>query len=220
VDTFCSLQVDLRDRPCLIIGGGAVAERKLKVLQGCGAKLTVVSPVLNEALKALVAAGLIDYTADIYRPVYLDHKFLVICATNKPEINRQAAADCLKRGILVNTVSEPASCSFFMPAIYKKGLLSIAVSTAGSSPILARRIKDQIARMFDDQFDQYLQFLKESRLEVLNHLAAGERRKAVLEELAGDHFFEQFRKMTPEEAIAMMKKMIAEAEEKDRRERN
>lgn len=212
MDSFCPLHVDLKDRQCLVVGGGTVAERKVKVMLAYRAKVTVVSPDLNSGLESLVNAGEITHIADNYRPVYLKDKFIVICATDDPGINRSAAAECRIRGILVNTVSEPENCSFFLPALLKKGLLTVAVSTAGSSPALARRVRNELGASLSSEYEAYTQFLNKIRPQVLARVKDAGQRKALLEYLAGAEFFAAFETLPPVEIEKLAEQLITDRE--------
>ncbi len=212
MDSFCPLHVDLKDRQCLVVGGGTVAERKVKVMLSYRAKVTVVSPDLSAGLESLVNAGEITYIADSYRPAYLKDKFLVICATDDPGINRAAAVECRSRGILVNTVSEPENCSFFLPALLRKGLLTVAVSTAGSSPALARRVRNELGAFLSSEYEGYTQFLNKMRPLVLARVKDAGQRKALLEYLAGAEFFTAFGTLPPGEIEKLTEQLITARE--------
>jgi len=219
VESFCPLNIDLKGRKGLVIGGGSVAERKVKTLQAYGADLTVVSPELNSPLKELTETGEVSYIKDIYRPVYLQDMFLVICATSDEEVNRLAADHCIERGILVNSVSEPDRCTFFFPALLKKGPLTVAVSTAGSSPALSRRIKEQLDSYFGSEYEEYLSYLGEVRPRIIAQVTDKAARREIFEYLAGDEFFSTFKEKPRPEIDRVVEGLVAgqEAADKDSR---
>ncbi|MGM0651536.1 MAG: precorrin-2 dehydrogenase/sirohydrochlorin ferrochelatase family protein [Bacillota bacterium] len=212
MESFCPLHIDLKGRKGLVIGGGSVAERKVKTLLAYGADLTVVSPELNPSLKELTEAGEVSYINDIYRPAYLQDMFLVICATSDEEVNRQAADHCIKRGILVNSVSEPEYCTFFFPALLKKGPLTVAVSTAGSSPAISRRIKEQLDGYFGPEYEEYISFLGEMRPRIIARIKDKEARRDFFECLAGNQFFKKFKEKSRPEIDDLVEEMLAEIE--------
>jgi len=209
VESFCPLHIDLKGRKGLVIGGGSVAERKVKTLQAYGANLTVVSPELNSPLKELTEAGEVSYINDIYRPAYLKDQFLVICATDDEEVNRLAAGHCIERGILVNSVSEPDRCTFFFPALLKKGPLTVAVSTAGSSPALSRRIKEQLDGYFGSEYEEYLSYLGQIRPRIIARVRDKAARREIFEYLAGDEFFSTFKENPRPEIEEIVEEMVA-----------
>ncbi len=216
MESFCPLHIDLKGRKALVIGGGSVAERKVNTLLGYGAELTVVSPELNTSLHELFKAGKISYLDDIYRPAYLNNQFLVICATDDEDVNRQAAYQCIERGILVNSVSEPDRCTFFFPALLKKGPLTIAISTAGSSPALSRRIKEQLDGYFGPEYENYLTYLGEMRPRVIARVKDKEARRELFEYLAGDQFFTKFKEKDRSEIDGLVEEILVEKETADR----
>ncbi len=192
MESFCPLHIDLKERACLVIGGGAVAERKVKVMLAYRAAVTVVSPAIGSYLSDLVISGKIGCINDIYRPAYLKNRFIVICATDNAEVNRKAAEDCIERGIPVNSVSEPDKCTFFLPALLKKGPLTVTVATAGSSPALSRRIRDHLDSALDPEYEAYIRYLGAIRPQVIARVACHSARRSIFEYLAGDDFFSVF----------------------------
>ncbi len=205
---FCPLSIDMSNRDCLVIGGGRVAMRKVNFLLDHNGKVTVVSPVLNSNLKEYLTEGEITYIADIYRPVYLADRFLVICATNDPLVNHTAAQDCHSKGILVNTVNEQENCTFLIPAQFKRGLLGIAVSTSGASPALARRIRDNLKEQFGPEYIQYSHFLFNTRPSIMARVKDNKQRRIILEYLADGSFFKEFLNMTEMEAKLFTEELI------------
>lgn len=215
MESFCPLHIDLKERSCLVIGGGTVAERKVKVMLSYKARVTVVSPQLNPALDDLVSAKKITYLADIYRPAYLKDIFLVICAADMEAVNRQAAADCIARGILVNSASEPENCTFFLPAIFKNGPLTIAVSTAGSSPALARRIRDQLSGDFGPHYGEFAALLKDTRPKIMVRVKDQRKRRALFSYLAGEEFFVKFIERPAAQVDQLLEELISAEEGPD-----
>lgn len=208
METFCPLHVDLKDRSCLVVGGGNVAARKVMVLLNHKARVTVVSPLLKQPLKELLDDNKFIYLADIYRPAYLQNRFLVICATSDAAVNRQVADDCLEKGIMVNSVSEPDKCTFYLPAFFKKGALTVTVSTSGSSPALARRIRNNLCENIDPAYAEYTLFLKEQRPQVIRRVKDEGRRKTILEYLAGEDLFITFKTRGSDQAGTAIESLI------------
>lgn len=209
LNSFCPLNINLQERACLIVGGGKVAGRKAKLMLGYGALVTVVSPLLSAELQSLVDDKKITYIADVYRPAYLKNKFMVICATDDQELNRSVAAACREQGILVNTVSEPENCTFFLPAQLRKGALSVAVSTDGSSPALARRLRDELQEKIDPAYADFTLFLKNIRPQILRRVNNSVRRKVIFEYLAGAQFFAYFKEEDPARLSRRIEQIIS-----------
>ncbi|MDN5363838.1 MAG: precorrin-2 dehydrogenase [Eubacteriales bacterium] len=177
--------LSLNEKDCLVVGGGQVALRKVKSLLQAGGLVTVVSPELHPELVALQRQVAIRCYPESYREEFLDEKpyFLAVAATNSREINRRVAEDCRKRRILVNVVDDPASCDFILPAVFQQGKVTVAVSTGGSSPVLARLVRDRIAGLLGPGLDAALSILSVYRQKGKN-IADEKRRKELQEKIA------------------------------------
>jgi precorrin-2 dehydrogenase / sirohydrochlorin ferrochelatase len=138
----------LDGRPCLVVGGGRVAARKIADLERCGAVVTVVAPELDPAIRVL-AERAEDRVRLEQRPYAAGEAAayrLVVTATGVPDVDRQAAADAEAAGIWVNSADDPEHCGFFLPSVHRDGPVSVAVSTGGASPALAAWLRRRIGR--------------------------------------------------------------------------
>ena len=149
----------LEGRPCLVVGGGAVGERKVLDLLAAGAAVTVVSPELTPRLQELAAAGRIRHLATIFSPNHLEGMFLVIGATDDEATNRQISAAAQAKKIPVNIVDAPALCTFIVPATIRRGELTVAIGTGGRSPALAKKLRQELADYFGPEYINYLNIL-------------------------------------------------------------
>lgn len=165
--------LDLRGVPVLVVGAGPIAARKIDGLRQAGAEVRVVATVVSSALDRTAAA---DVRERPYRPDDLDGVRLVITATGDAETDARVAADATALGIWVNAADQPADCSFILPAIARRGRLSIAVSTDGASPALARRLRDRAGELLTDEVLALAAELAERRRELR---AAGGSTEAV-----------------------------------------
>jgi siroheme synthase-like protein len=138
------LVVDLGKRPCVVIGGGDVAERKVEGLLAAGAVVTVVSPALNERLAAIAREGRITHVPRRYRRGDLNGKCLAFVATGDGRVAGAVAREGRRRGVWVNAADDPPHCDFFVPSVLRRGPLLVAVATGGASPALARAVRMQI----------------------------------------------------------------------------
>ncbi len=138
----------LENVPCLVVGGGAVAARKVRGLLASGARVTVVSPEAAEELAALARAGRIEWRRRAFAPGDLEGFRLAIAATNRPEVNSRVYEEALASGGLVNAVDDPQHSSFFVPSVVRRGLLTLAISTSGAVPYLARRLREHLEGRF------------------------------------------------------------------------
>jgi precorrin-2 dehydrogenase/sirohydrochlorin ferrochelatase len=184
MQVFYPAFLNLKDKTCVVIGGGKVAARKVASLLQCGARVRVVSPELVPELQALAAEGRIEYLAGRYEGDTLSNAFLVVGATNSPAVNSRVAADCAAMNRLVNIVDEPELCNFIVPATVQRGALNIAVSTGGNAPALASRIRLQLEEQFSPAYTELLQVLGEARQRILEEVADPAKRKKIFTTLA------------------------------------
>ena len=180
------ISLDLSGKECLVVGGGQVAERKVRSLLECGARVRVVSPEISGGLKSLAEEGGISYRRGYYRAADLEGIFLVIGSTDREEVNRQVAEDCASRGLLVNIVDDPTKGNFFVPAVVRRGALTIAVSTGGKSPLLARRIREELEKTYGPHYEEFLDILGELREDVIRKVGDGGKKRDILESLVDD----------------------------------
>ena len=158
--------LNLDAQPCTVIGGGAVAARKVEGLLGAGALVTVIAPRLHPALAALHGAGRIVWRAETYPEQALGEPVLVIAATDDAAVNRAVSEDCRARRIPVNVADAPELCSFILPAGAARSPLKIAISSAGTSPILARRLKAWIEAALPARYGALARFAERWRQRV------------------------------------------------------
>jgi siroheme synthase-like protein len=136
--------LDLTGRPCLVVGGGVIAGRKVGSLVDAGASLTVVSPTLSPALLALAADGGFHWWPREYAAGDAAGFFLVMVATGDGADNGAVAAEARARGALVNCADDPERCDFILPSVLRRGAVTVAVSTGGASPTMARLVREEI----------------------------------------------------------------------------
>lgn len=175
--------VDMDGAEVLVVGGGAVAHRKIETLLEYGAVVNVVSRKLHPALKLLLAEGKLRMLGSEFESSQLNGIRMVIAATDDKETNRKVSAAARERGLLVNAVDQPADCSFIVPAIVRRGALTIAVSTSGNSPALAARIRKQIEKSFGQEYETYLALLGRVRRVLLKLELTPEENTRIFHEL-------------------------------------
>jgi precorrin-2 dehydrogenase/sirohydrochlorin ferrochelatase len=180
---FYPVNLDIKDRQCLVVGGGAVASRKAQTLIDCEAIVTVVSPEFSEALKNLEQTSDITMIQRPYQTSDLDDKFLVIGATNDENLNRRVNADAEQRNMLCNIADVPDICNFILPAIIRRGDLCIAISTSGKSPAFAKKLRKDLEKTFGDEYAQLLTLMGEIRKKLLAEEHAPEAHKPIFEKL-------------------------------------
>ncbi len=165
----------LESVPCLVVGGGSVAARKVRGLLPSGARVTVVSPEASEELSALAREGRIEWRRRAFAPGDLEGFRLVIAATNRPEVNARVYEEALARGVLVNTVDDPQHSSFFVPSVVRRGLLTLAISTSGAVPYLARRLREHLEGRLYPELAREVEEMREVRARLAQGAPAGRR---------------------------------------------
>jgi len=158
--------LDLAGRRCVMVGGGIIAGRRVDGLLTAGARVTVISPRLTRTLAALAAEGRIDHEAREYRDGDLDGADLAFVATDAGEVNAAVAREAQARGVWINAADDPARCTFILPALVRRGDLTVAVATGGSSPALARAIREELETYLTDDYATLAAIAAEARREV------------------------------------------------------
>ena len=164
VDGQYPVTLRLAGRRCLVVGGGVVAARKVDGLRDAGAVVTVVAPEMCPALEARTDVAL---ARRAYRRGEVAGYWLAIAATNDPGTNRAAFLDGEAAGVWVNGADDPANCSFTLPSVLRRGDLTVAVSTGGRSPALARWVRRRLAEELGPEFEALLDLLADQRQAVL-----------------------------------------------------
>lgn len=160
---YYPLFLDIARRRCVVVGGGSVAERKIERLLACGARVEVIGKDLTAALAALKEEGrIVHHTSDYEEPL-IRGAFLVIGATDDDAVNGRIAGDARALNILVNIVDEPARCDFILPSVVEQGDLSIAISTGGSSPALAKKLRVELAALYGPEYAILLEIMGKLR---------------------------------------------------------
>lgn len=186
--------LDLEGKPCVVVGGGKVAERKVSALLETGARVKVISPDLTKELAKKKSSGSIKHTRHKFMPADLRSAYLVIAATDSEEENRKVAGAAENMGIpLVNVVDMPEHCGFIVPAAVKRGPLTIAVSTSGASPAMARAIREELEGLYGPAFGQYLKTLERERTRAFQRIKDPAERERFLKSLASDRILKKLR---------------------------
>ena len=159
--------LDVAGKKCVVVGGGEVAERKVKRLVECGACVTVVGKVLTPSLRAMTAEGRIEHVTADYDEAYIHGAFLVIGATDRDEVNERISHEARERNILVNIADDPARCDFILPSLFRRGDLLFAISTGGKSPALATKLREELESHYGPEYATFLDLLGELREKIV-----------------------------------------------------
>ena len=182
--TLLPIFVKLDGRPGLLVGAGNVALEKLHSLLPTGLRIRVIAPEAKDEFRVLAAEGRIQWTQRAFEPADLDGNFIVIAATNDPEVNATVHREADRRGILTNSVDDPPHCDFYFGSIVRRGDLQVAISTAGESPAVAQQLKHEIDAQLPDDLGSWLKEIGQLRRNILATHPPGEDRKALLHRIA------------------------------------
>jgi precorrin-2 dehydrogenase / sirohydrochlorin ferrochelatase len=180
---YYPVHLDIQERNCLVVGGGAVGTRKVDTLLACGARVRVVSPAATDTLRGLAAQGKISLTLRDYASEDLADMFLVIGATDDAALNRRISAEAERRRILCNIADRPELCTFILPSILQRGDLTITVSTAGKSPAFAKKLRRTLAAQYGEEYAAFLDLMGAIRQRLLAQAHAPEAHKPLFEAL-------------------------------------
>lgn len=158
--------LNIEGRRCVVVGGGQVAERKVKSLLRCGGQVTVISLELSPPLRKLWSSGQIDFVERGYCTGDLDGAFIVVAATSDLGINARVAEEAESKGKLVNVVDAPDRGNFIVPSVVRRGDLLVGVSTHGRSPALARKLRAEIERVLLPEYESLLELVAEVRHDI------------------------------------------------------
>jgi siroheme synthase-like protein len=159
-DSLYPVNLVLAGRRCVVIGGGAVAARKVEGLVAAGAKVTVIAPSIHPSISSRSDVETVERR---YRPGDLEGAWLAIAATDDPGVNSEVHDEGVARRVWVNAADDPPACSFTLPAVLRRGPVQIAVSTSGHSPALAAWIRSQIGETLGPEVALLAEWLSEAR---------------------------------------------------------
>ncbi len=171
----------LTGRRCVVVGGGEVGLEKVEGLLACDADVVLIAPHAVPALERLAAEGSIGWERREYRPDDLERTFMAIASTDDTDVNIAVYDDAERRAMLVNIVDVPPLCNFILPAIVRTGPLAIAISTAGASPALAKRMKAEVGELFGEEYARLAVMLNDARGWAKGTLPTYQDRKAFFE---------------------------------------
>ena len=167
----------LAKRKCTVIGGGAVAERKIGDLLAAGACVTVISPMVTDAISQWSASGRLTHVPRPYQSGDMGDCFLLICATDNKTVNEAAAGEARARGILVNVVDAPELCDFTVPSKICRGDLLLTISTGGHSPALAKKLRIELENTYGPEYGLWLELAGKLRDELKAALPSSKARE-------------------------------------------
>ncbi len=178
------INLDIENKKVSIIGGGEVALRKVKTLLSFKAKVYVVSPKVIPAFEDLAGKGEVILHREKYNKGFLRESFLVIGATDDPQVNRIVARDAEEENIPVNIVDDLELCTFLVPAVVKRGPLTISISTGGESPGMSAKIRRDLEKIYGKKYGLFLEYLGKVRKILIKEIPDPEKRRELIIKLS------------------------------------
>ncbi len=202
--------LDLSGKNCLVVGGGRVAERKIRTLLDCGAHVRVVSRELTEWIDDQVKNGRVEFAGEQFHPGQMEGVRLVIAATSNSELNREVARKADSRSIWCNVADQPEDCTFILPSIVVRGDLTIAISTSGKSPALARKIREELEKKFGEEYAKFTEILGLIRKQVLEKYDGEEDRKKIFTSLVESNIVELIKNSQWKHVESVLSRILGE----------
>jgi precorrin-2 dehydrogenase/sirohydrochlorin ferrochelatase len=197
---FYPIMLKLAGKRIVVVGGGKVAERKITGLIGTGANICVIAPEASPEIERMSKDGKIVWTAKNFSNDDIEGAFMIFAATNDRELN-QYIKGIAETWQLVTVADDPVESDFQVPARVQRGRLTIAVSTGGASPVLARKIRDQLTQEFDEPFEGYLEFLFAARQQILQEVADPSLKNKLLKMIVSPQFLNSKKREAEFEAL-------------------
>ena len=201
----------IEDKSCLVVGGGSVGERKVLDLRQAGARVTVLSKDLTPALTQLAREGEIRYLDEDFTPAHLNGMALVMAATDDPEVNARVSAAAQERGLWVNVADVPEHCTFIVPAQVRQGDLTLAISTGGASPAMARKLREQLQQQFGPEYRPFLALLKGVRARLLSERRGRPENAALFQRLVDSPLLEAVAVGDRARVVAVLHEVLGDA---------
>ena len=205
---YYPVHLNIKNRNCLVIGGGGVGTRKVATLLSCGADVTVVSPVVSRQLEDLASDGKITVRKRTYRSADLDGMFLVIGATDDELLNRQISNDADRLNTLCNIADRPEVCNFILPSIVRQDDLVITISTSGQSPALAKKLRKLLQNQFGAEYGELLKLMGAIRRKLLSQAHEPEAHKYLFERLLSSDLLVLIRENREEDINSLLLEIL------------
>jgi len=182
----------LQGRRCLAVGGGKVAEPKIEALLSAGADVFVVAPKVTGRVQKWAQQKKLAWEARPFELSDLNGICLTICATSSAATNLAVFEESQKRGVFCNVAHEPELSDFYFPSVMRRGALQIAISTAGNSPDLEQRLRDELEKKYGPEYESWLEWLGQTKASIFADPLSPRRRKTLLRKLSTQRGLEDF----------------------------
>ncbi|WP_087973178.1 NAD(P)-binding protein [Oceanobacillus rekensis] len=192
--TAIPLMIELREKNVVIVGGGHVAERRIETLLGSGASLTVISLVIEKGIRSHWEKGRLNWKQKSFESNDVVDAFLIIVATNDPIVN-DSVIEAAPTNSLINAAAEADKGDVEFPSFFRRGKLAISISTSGASPQLSAKLNRELQAVYSETYEDYLDFLYESRQLIKHSLFSKLQQKLLLKELLSESFLDKDKQM-------------------------
>lgn len=189
---YYPILIDLKNKKCKVIGGGKVAERKVKSLIEHGADVEVISPHVTELLAGYFQQGSISLIKRQYQYGDLTDCDLVFAATDNEAVNEMCNKESCEKNLWINIIDHPNQSGFIIPASFRRGHLSISISTDGKSPVLAKQIKEALQEQFPHEYSEYTEALGQLRDTIKSEIKDLKLKKEMLNQLVDSDIFQKY----------------------------
>lgn len=190
---YYPIYLNVANRRCVVVGGGDVAERKVQRLLECGAHVVVIGRTLTPVLETMIQDGLIDRIDGDYDEAHLHDAFVVIGATDREKVNARISEDARNKGVMVNIVDDPEKCDFILPSLFQRGDLTVAISTGGKSPALAKKMREELEGLYGPEYLVLLKLLGAIREKIKARGASPDDNKRLFEALVNSDILQHIR---------------------------
>lgn len=200
MESYYPIMLKLAGKKVVVVGGGKVAERKIFGLLETKANITVVAPKISMEVQQLVANGKIVWLAKSFSMEDIEGAFMVFAATNEKDLNQQIK-DAAEACPLITIADDPDGSDFHVPAKVQRGRLTVAVSTGGASPTLARKIRGQLEQQYDERYEDYLNFLFAARQQILQEVKDPSLKSKLLNQIVSPEFLNSHDRLADFQAL-------------------
>jgi len=208
---YFPINVDLQDRPCVVIGGGKVAYRKVHSLLKAGAKIRLISPHIKEGVQAFVDEGKITWIEREYEPGDLEGSTIVFVAVDDPAVGAVVAEEAKKLNLLINVADIPHQCTFTLSSYIERGDLLVTISTGGKCPAYSRHMRHTLEEIVDDSYGEVLGILGQTREEILKLGVESDKCRDLLNNLIKENIVDLVREGKRDEADRLAQETVARA---------
>jgi precorrin-2 dehydrogenase/sirohydrochlorin ferrochelatase len=200
--------LNVENRACLVVGAGEVGERKVKTLLDSGGSVAVVSPEVTPWLEEKIRHGEVELLGSHYRENQLQGQFLVIAATDDLDLNCRIARDAEQKNLLCNVVDYPQEGNFILPALVQRGSLTVAISTSGKSPALARQLRQDLQQRFGPEYADFLDLMGAVRSRLLGESQDSGTNKERFDRLVDSSLLEHVRQRDLEAVNRLLESVL------------